>query len=206
MLRKETLDHIRTEGQSDRRWIGRYVKSTRMIVTKWRWNAAGNLARLCSVIVIACYEYSSNTVCECCIQVMFSESLILFFPLPFDIRTRHVSGYQFKTFRGMKTRAFRDIMDKNCTLKQIWHLMDLLKQMFSDLYYPLQHICIDGRLILWKGVTALKEHTSAKWHRLEIKLFKAWNVKTEYNLISLISIMIPKLNWIKPEWLEPLKL
>ena len=159
-------------------------KHLEMIVTKWGWKAAGNLARLYSVIATAHYEYSSITVCECCIQVMFSESLLLYFTLIFYIRTRHFSGYQFQTFSGTKTRVFRDITDKNCTLKQIWHVVDLLKQMFSGLRYPLHHICIDGRLILRKGITALKQHTSAKWQRLEIKLFQAWNVKTKYTLIS----------------------
>jgi hypothetical protein len=34
-----------------------------------------------------------------------------------------------------------------------------------------------GRLILWKGRTALKQYISAKWHGLGIKLFKVCNLK-----------------------------
>ena len=76
-------------------------------------------------------------------------------------------------------------MDKNCTLKQIWHVADLLKQIFCDLCHPLQQICIDGRPILWKPITVLKQYTSAKWHIIDIKLFKACNVNsTIINIIN----------------------
>jgi hypothetical protein len=62
----------------------------------------------------------------------------------------------------MKTLVFWDVTDKNYSFKQIWHILDLMKENFSDSFYPFQNICINGKLILWKGRTALKEYISSK--------------------------------------------
>lgn len=73
-------------------------------------------------------------------------------------------------------------------LWKIRRIVDHLRKVFPDAFYPSQNLCTDESLVLHKGRVFFKQYIPSKRHRFGIKFFVLCDCETGYILDLLIYV------------------
>lgn len=73
-------------------------------------------------------------------------------------------------------------------LWKIRRIVDHLRKVFPDAFYPFKNLCIDESLVLYKGRVFFKQYIPSKRHRFGIKFFVLCDCETGYILDFIIYV------------------
>lgn len=76
--------------------------------------------------------------------------------------------------------------NENDKLHKIRLVVDHLKKVYQNTFYPFENLCIDESLMLFKGRLSFKQYIPSKRHRFGIKLFVLCDCETGYILDFII--------------------